>query len=463
MPEFFAPFTDKVKGKKLYCSFSGGSDSLALLHLLYFWREKVPFFLSAIHFEHGFRGGDSIRDAEFCRKKCEEMQIPFSCIPLCVPENKLPGEGDEEAARRCRIMAWKKIITDPELEYIVTGHHNGDVVENMFLRLFRGGNTSSITSLRTFSKVNGLTFFRPLLDLTKKDLEEFLHSQYEEIWCVDSTNKENHYRRNLLRNVILPEICNHFSFAEKGMLAASKSLLCDASYIEKMAEESYKKFRESNYQLEELYFLHDALLIRVLRYFLREKSSCELIPDGAMLQRVKYSLGKYRENLENKNGESIFLSLAGMEKSYLVFSMGKLFFTEEKKELEKKLLCNTEMLEEKDFLCIREETFSLSLTMEKSFQGVEEESVFFFDADMLSFPLYFSYWQGGEKMIPFGRKNPVLLKKLFSDAKIPALKRGEYPLIMDAEGNILCAGKLRRSSLAPVTEKTENTLKIVFQ
>ena len=82
--------------------------------------------------------------------------------------------------------------------------------------------------------------------------------------------------------------------------------------------------------------------------------------------------------------------------------------------------------------------------------------------EKLAFPMYYSFWQGGEKMIPFGRRTPVLIKKLFSDAKIPAVKRVSFPLLSDSEGNILCVGKLRRSTLAQMDENTKNVLKITF-
>ena len=94
---FFAPFTEKVKGKVLYCSFSGGADSLALLLFLAYWRNKADFQLKAIHFEHGFRGAESLADAEFCRKKCEEKNIPFQCVFLNVPANRL-GQPSEIAS-----------------------------------------------------------------------------------------------------------------------------------------------------------------------------------------------------------------------------------------------------------------------------------------------------------------------------------------------------------------------------
>ena len=460
----FVPFMEKVKGKVLYCSFSGGADSLALLLFLAYWRNKADFQLKAIHFEHGFRGAESLADAEFCRKKCEEKNIPFQCVSLNVPANKLPGEGDEEAARRARLAAWKKIISQPEKEYIVTGHHGGDVAENMFLRLFRGGNTTSLTSLRHFASVENMIFFRPFLEYSKKELEGFLMALNEKKWCVDSTNQENVYKRNLLRNQILPEIFENFPFAEKGLLSAAKSLLCDASYIDENAKNFYHSFREKEYPLSELETLHDAVLIRVLRYFLAEKSGKDVIPDGMMLQRVRESLSRYRKNRENKNGEAVFLPVSSLENHFLVFSMGRLFFMEKKENSENipVLLCSEEELETKKILTVKEENFSLR--MEKSDAGnfLHGEDSFYFDMEKLSFPLYYSFWQGGEKMIPFGRRTPVLIKKLFSDAKIPAVKRLSCPLLSDSEGNILCAGKLRRSTLAEVSENTKNVLKITF-
>ena len=463
-PAFFAPFMEKVKGKVLYCSFSGGADSLALLLFLSHWRNIVSFQLKAVHFEHGFRGMDSLNDAEFCRKKCEEKNIPFQCISLNVPANKLPGEGDEEAARRARLTAWKKIISQPEKEYIVTGHHGGDVVENMFLRLFRGGNTTSIVSLRHFSNVENMVFFRPLLGCSKKELEGFLLVCRENKWCVDSTNLENNYKRNLLRNQILPEIYGNFPFAEKGLLSAAKNLLCDASYIEENAENFYRAFREKEYHLSDLESLHDAVLIRVLRYFLAEKSRKEVIPDGMMLQRVRECLLLSRKNREVKNGKAIYLPVSTLENCFLVFSMGRLFFMEKKNPAENVpvLLCTEDVLGEKKVLKVNNENFSLQLEKISSGNFLKEENTFYFDMEKLSFPLYYSFWQGGEKMIPFGRRTPVLLKKLFSDAKIPAVKRVSCPLLSDSEGNILCAGKLRRSTLAQMDENTKNVLKITF-
>ena len=69
-----------LKGKIVYCSFSGGADSLALLLFLKEWSRRISFPLEAVHFEHGFRGADSLADARFCREVCEREKYPSNCF-----------------------------------------------------------------------------------------------------------------------------------------------------------------------------------------------------------------------------------------------------------------------------------------------------------------------------------------------------------------------------------------------
>ena len=103
-----------LKGRKIFCSLSGGADSLALLLFLDSQKEQAGFVLEAVHFEHGFRGRASIADAEFCKRLCAQRNIPCALFRIDVPHNKLRGEGDEEAARRIRLEYWRKIVFNPE-------------------------------------------------------------------------------------------------------------------------------------------------------------------------------------------------------------------------------------------------------------------------------------------------------------------------------------------------------------
>ena len=63
-------------------------------------------------------------------------------------------------------------------------------------------------------------------------------------------------------------------------------------------------------------------------------------------------------------------------------------------------------------------------------------------------------------MVPFGRKNPVRLKKLFADAEIGSGERSAYPVVRGADGSILWVALLRNGNIAPVTETTKSVLRL---
>ena len=189
MPQFELPETafPFLRDRIVFCGFSGGSDSLYLLLALKKLSEPLHFQLRAIHFEHGFRGEESRADAAWCEKKCLAEGIPFQCIELHSIENRMRGEGDEAAARRLRLMHWKKLTQQSPDSIVVLGHHSGDRAENLFLRLFRGSNASGLASMRSYSVIEGFAVLRPLLGLSKQKIESVLREN-DESWRIDSTN-----------------------------------------------------------------------------------------------------------------------------------------------------------------------------------------------------------------------------------------------------------------------------------
>lgn len=137
----------------IYIGFSGGADSTALLLALsHFYAEK----LRIIHFHHGLRD-TSDHEASWCQSFATRLKLEdkFEIIRLNVPQNRESGESIEEAARNLRLKYWKKLITGKDL--VALGHHHNDVIENFFIRLMRGSNSSGLTSLRQFSKLGELT------------------------------------------------------------------------------------------------------------------------------------------------------------------------------------------------------------------------------------------------------------------------------------------------------------------
>ena len=203
----------KMLGKvRILAGVSGGADSIALLLLLL----RAGLDVQAVHFEHGIRGAESVADADFVVKFCRERGVACRVIPLNVPERLRRGENLEAAARRMRLEAWQGLVLEFPGCIIALGHHRDDAVENFLLRFARGGNLSGLTNLRSQKELEGLRIIRPLLELSRAEIEEFLHNEGVDNFRTDLTNLDDAYQRNFLRNNVLRPWREKFPAVESG-------------------------------------------------------------------------------------------------------------------------------------------------------------------------------------------------------------------------------------------------------
>ena len=188
-------------------AYSGGVDSSALLHLLYEDSLNKDFILHAAHFNHGIRGEEANKDAEFCKKTCEKLNIPFylgyADVPSLAKEN---GKGIEAEAREQRYAFFEKIMRENNIPILVTAHHAEDQIESVMLHILRG---SSVTGLRGMSDCRsfgkGLLLVRPILRAEKEDILSYCAENNIE-FVTDSTNADTNYTRNFIRAKITPQM-----------------------------------------------------------------------------------------------------------------------------------------------------------------------------------------------------------------------------------------------------------------
>ena len=89
--------------EKIVVGFSGGADSLCLLHLLNCLKNELSIKVIAAHINHGIRGAEAQRDADFAKDFCNKNGIDFKFLTAdCVNEAKETGETLEECGRRIR-------------------------------------------------------------------------------------------------------------------------------------------------------------------------------------------------------------------------------------------------------------------------------------------------------------------------------------------------------------------------
>ena len=191
--------------RRLGLAVSGGADSVALLVLMASLQVTHGFDVVVLHVDHGLRP-DSADDARFVESLSASYGIPFYALRTRVRRRR--GESMEMAARRVRLAFFARMTARLKLDAIATGHHADDVAETFILRLARGAGPAGLAGLKPVSRVDGVTFIRPLLNVRDADLRRFL-TERGLAWREDSTNSDISIPRNNVRHVILPFLREH--------------------------------------------------------------------------------------------------------------------------------------------------------------------------------------------------------------------------------------------------------------
>lgn len=201
---------------RLIVGVSGGADSVTLLHSLRSltfhhphifagYREEVgptpESALIAVHCNFHLRGEESNRDMMFAEQLCDELNVPLLTTHFDVEDYRRhhPGTSIEMACRELRYDFFRKVMADKKASRIAVAHNADDNIETMFLNLFRG---SSLTGLKGMLPDNG-EIIRPLLSVGRKEILEYI-AENNLLYITDSSNADSTYRRNFIRNELLP-------------------------------------------------------------------------------------------------------------------------------------------------------------------------------------------------------------------------------------------------------------------
>lgn len=418
-----------LKGRRVHASFSGGADSLALLLSLREAAGQGAFSLSAVHFEHGLRGRESLDDAEFCRALCERIGVPLTVISLGMK----PGPDVEAKARARRHAEWKRILAGDPTGVVALGHTADDRIETLFLRLLRGSNVSGLAALRPIRVVDGVTYVRPLLTWGRNDTER-VASPYGP--RTDSSNRSDAYLRNRIRNRLLPELQRLDPGARAALLRACDATEEDAAFLESAADALYAPHAgQERLPLSFLRSMEPAMLPRILRRFLSERMKKDVVPNRAATERL-------RRMLDAASSEARRIPVSG--RALVLSRDGLAMEPENRREPPSAVVWRF-----RETPVLRFGDRVLRLAGEGTdLPTPENECAALFDAELLGGTLQVAAWRPGERMTPFGGFAPCRLKKLFSNARIPSWERTSFPVVRTPDGTPVWIPEIRRSSFA---------------
>ncbi len=225
--------------------FSGGADSMALFKNMCNLADAGLISkdrIIAVHVNHMIRGDEALRDRDFTKEASKRHGIAYREFSGDV--TAFAGEWKvsiEEAGRIYRRQCFKEAADSLEAENVavVLAHHADDQAETFFFRIARGTGSYGLAGIKPVTVQDGLTFLRPFLHLRKEVLIRYLEAEGEG-YVTDSTNYDNDYSRNYVRNVIIPDFEKLNPNAVEHVVALSEQMLSEQEYFVKLADEYIK-------------------------------------------------------------------------------------------------------------------------------------------------------------------------------------------------------------------------------
>ena len=220
-------------------AFSGGLDSTALLSLLAKLRENRPHFqLRAIHIHHGL-SANADHWAQHCTQLCAHLDIPLIIEKVNVDKSK----GTEGGAREARYQAIVRHLQPNEM--LLTAHHLQDQTETFLLALKRGSGIQGLGAMQPQSAVYNLPVFRPLLNFTRQQLEDYVRSENLP-WVEDESNDDNRYDRNFLRNQVLPLLRNRWAHFDQAVRRSAQHCFEQQQLINELLADEFTQIYQKN-------------------------------------------------------------------------------------------------------------------------------------------------------------------------------------------------------------------------
>src|SRR5215471_11685493 len=221
-----------LPGDRVSVAVSGGADSVALLRVLLDLRQDLGAVLAVAHFNHKIRGAEADADEQFVRDLAQQFELEFRSSSADAPAHSREHKISlETAARELRHRWFAHLVQQGEADKIATAHTQDDQAETVLMRFLRGTGTRGLAGIAPWQKQKSL--IRPLLNTTRRDVEEYLNA-LGQTWREDSSNKDLHHARNRIRHELLPALQNEFNPSIRQTLAdLAEVARAEAEYWEK--------------------------------------------------------------------------------------------------------------------------------------------------------------------------------------------------------------------------------------
>lgn len=433
------------EGERVLVGFSGGIDSVCLLHVLSQLKE-YRLDLWAVYIDHMLRPSENLREVELLHKLGAEWGVKVREIKLDIPGKLLKKpQSLQLLARKERYKLFISLRDEIKASKIALGHHQDDQVETILYRLMRG---TGIDGLAGIPFVRDGFFIRPLLEVSRAEIREYaLRNKLN--WVEDSSNQKPVYIRNKLRLELIPELKKSYNpnlnsaLLRLARLACEQRELMEALLTEKWEKLTLNREGRTGIIIEEFLKLPSYLQYYLLKTVL-QRTQPERQYESTALIRLR---GKI-------NAEKLDFKPLQLSKTVIAHKLeGAIFFDKAKQKMQ--LNAKSFRLNTPGVTVIPE--LNLEVRIEKGHFVQDWEKIgpneVYLDGAGLSVPFYLRFWRYGDSFHPLGAPGNQKLHDFFINRKIPREKRTEIPLLVTSDDKIVWIRGYRLSETFKVKGK----------
>jgi tRNA(Ile)-lysidine synthase len=189
--------------------------------------------LRIAHVNYGLRGDESEEDEVFVRELGAKLGVPVDCERVRL----MPKSGGtlQSRARDARYAFFGRLLREHGMTAVATGHTADDQAETVLLWLMRGAGTNGLTGIPV-KRAGGI--IRPLLGVTRQQVLDYLAFRGMP-YRSDSSNGAPLYRRNRIRQEILPALRSLNPRIVEALARGADILAADAAVLNEIERERW--------------------------------------------------------------------------------------------------------------------------------------------------------------------------------------------------------------------------------
>jgi tRNA(Ile)-lysidine synthase len=399
--------------KSTLLTVSGGVDSVVLAHLFY----RAGFSAGIAHCNFGLRGEESDGDERFVAQLAQQYGF-FLHVQRFETKKEALGQGvsTQMVARTLRYAWFEEVRQNLQYDFVATAHHLNDALETVLLNLTRGTGIAGLHGIA----VKNQNLIRPLLFASREEIMEYALEQ-QLAYREDSSNLDSHYKRNLIRQEVVPVLKKMNPSLEHTFKTTAKRLSAAQALLQDLLQSWKKEVVKDNQGTIHI-------------------SIPALLDSSEPVYRLWFILEAY--GFTYRQAEEIFLSAEGLS--------GKTFES-----------ATHVVLKDRDLFLVSERTGKnqggewvidqrsgkfqlgvLSLVISthpknKEFSVNRGGGTASFDQDRLLFPLTVRSWMPGDTFYPFGmRGKSKKVSDLLIDLKVNRYEKQKVKVLLNGNGKV---------------------------